>query len=39
MAEKILQLNFRFGVSPAEYEQAVSPLANDFAAFARPSVT
>ncbi len=32
MPKKILQLNFKFSVSSAEYEQAVSPLANDFAA-------
>ena len=32
MSKKILQLNFKFSVSSAEYEQAVSPLAEDFAA-------
>ena len=32
MAGKILQLNFKFNVSRAEYEQAVSPLADKFAA-------
>lgn len=32
MPGRILQLNFRFSGSAAEYEQAVSPLANDFAA-------
>ena len=32
MAKKILQLNFKFSVSRAEYEQAVSPLASEFAA-------
>ncbi|MFC1475470.1 YdhR family protein [Candidatus Zixiibacteriota bacterium] len=32
MAEKLLQLNFKFSVSRAEYEQAVSALADDFAA-------
>lgn len=32
MSEKILQLNFRFNVTSAEYEQAVSPLAEKFAA-------
>ena len=31
MAERILQLNFKFNVSSADYEAAVSPLANDFA--------
>lgn len=31
MSSKILQLNFRFNVPRAEYEQAVSPLASDFA--------
>lgn len=31
MLPKILQLNFRFDVPRADYEQAVSPLANDFA--------
>jgi hypothetical protein len=34
MAGKILQINFKFKVSGAEYEQAVSPLANEFAAVA-----
>jgi hypothetical protein len=28
---RVLQLNFKFDVSGAEYHQAVSPLANDFA--------
>lgn len=32
MSKKILQLNFKFSVSRAEYEQAVSPLASEFAA-------
>jgi len=32
MSGKILQLNFRFNVSRAEYEQAGSSLASDFAA-------
>jgi hypothetical protein len=32
MSAKLLQLNFKFNVSGAEYEQAVSPLANEFAA-------
>ena len=32
MSARIMQLNFRFNVSGAEYEQAVSPLADDFAA-------
>jgi hypothetical protein len=32
MAGKILQLNFKFSVTAAEYEQAVSPLAEKFAA-------
>lgn len=32
MSGKILQLNFTFNVSAAEYEQAVSPLAEKFAA-------
>lgn len=31
MAGKLLQLNFRFNVPRAEYEQAVAPLADDFA--------
>lgn len=34
MAGKILQINFKFKVSGAEYEQAVSLLANEFAAVA-----
>jgi len=34
MSKKILQLNFKFKVSRSEYEQAVSPLASDFAAVA-----
>lgn len=32
MAEKILQINFKFNVPRADYEQAVSPLAAEFAA-------
>lgn len=32
MSGKILQLNFTFNVSAGEYEQAVSPLAEKFAA-------
>ncbi len=32
MPGKILQLNFKFNVTRAEYEQAVSPLADKFAA-------
>ena len=32
MSEKLLQLNFKFGVSAADYEGAVTPLAKDFAA-------
>ncbi len=32
MPGKILQLNFKFNVTSAEYEQAVSPLAEKFAA-------
>lgn len=31
MPAKILQLNFKFNVPRADYEAAVSPLANDFA--------
>jgi hypothetical protein len=31
MSRKILQLNFKFNVTSAEYEEAVSPLAGDFA--------
>jgi hypothetical protein len=34
MSKKILQLNFKFNVSRSEYEQAVSPLASEFAAVA-----
>jgi len=34
MSGRILQLNFKFSVSSAEYEQAVSPLAGDIAAVA-----
>jgi Putative mono-oxygenase ydhR len=34
MAGRIMQLNFRFSVSGSEYEQAVSPLATQFAAVA-----
>ena len=32
MSEKIVQINFRFKVSPAEYDQMVSPLASELAA-------
>ena len=32
MSVKLLQLNFKFNVSGAEYEQAVSPLASEFGA-------
>ena len=32
MKEKILQLNFKFNVSKADYENAVTPLAENFAA-------
>ena len=32
MSPKVLQVNFKFNVSRDEYEQAVSPLADDFAA-------
>jgi hypothetical protein len=32
MPAKILQLNFKYHASKAEYEQAVAPLAGDFAA-------
>ena len=32
MSERILQLNFKFNVTRTEYEQAVSPLADKFAA-------
>jgi hypothetical protein len=32
MSVKLLQLNFKFSVSGAEYEQAVAPLAHEFAA-------
>ncbi len=32
MSVKLLQLNFKFNVTSAEYEQAVSPLAEKFAA-------
>ncbi len=34
MPGKILQLNFKFNVTRTEYEQAVSPLADKFAAVA-----
>lgn len=34
MSVRILQMNFKFSVSGAEYRQAVSPLANDIAAVA-----
>ena len=32
MSGRLLQLNFRFSVTSAEYEAAVGPLADDFAA-------
>lgn len=32
MSGKILQINFKFNVPRADYEQAVAPLANDIAA-------
>ena len=32
MAARMMQLNFKFGVSGKDYEEAVSALANDFAA-------
>jgi len=32
MSGKILQLNFKFNVTGEEYEKAVTPLANEFAA-------
>ena len=32
MSGRIMQLNFKFSVSGSEYEQAVSPLASQFAA-------
>lgn len=32
MAAKILQINFKFNVSRAEFEQVASSIANDFAA-------
>jgi hypothetical protein len=31
MSQRILQINFRFNVTPAEYTAAVTELANDFA--------
>ena len=34
MSGRIMQLNFKFSVSGSEYEQAVSPLASQFAAVA-----
>lgn len=34
MPGRILQINFKFNVTRAEYEQAVSALARDFAALA-----
>ena len=34
MSGKILQINFKFDVSRADYERAVSPLAGEFAAVA-----
>jgi hypothetical protein len=32
MSARVMQLNFKFSVSGAEYEKAVSPLASQFAA-------
>lgn len=32
MSERILQINFKFNVSPTEYNQAVSALASEIAA-------
>ena len=32
MSERIVQLNFKFGVTGTEYQQAVKPLAEEFAA-------
>jgi hypothetical protein len=32
MSRRLLQLNFKFSVTGDEYEEAVSPLASDFAA-------
>ena len=32
MSGMLLQLNFKYNVSPADYEGAVSPLADKFAA-------
>ena len=32
MSGMLLQLNFKFNVTPADYEGAVSPLADQFAA-------
>jgi hypothetical protein len=32
MSGRILQINFKFNVSPAQYEEAVAPLANGIAA-------
>ena len=32
MSGRILQLNFKFNVPPADYKQAVAPLADDVAA-------
>lgn len=34
MSGRILQINFKFNVARADYEQAVSPLASQFAAVA-----
>jgi hypothetical protein len=34
MAGRILQINFKFNVPRADYEQAVAPLGNDIAAVA-----
>ena len=31
MATKILQINFQFNVPRADYEQAVAPMADEFA--------
>ena len=32
MSERILQLNFKFNISGAEFKRAVAPLADDIAA-------
>ena len=34
MSRRIIQINFKFNVSRSEYEQAVSPLAGEFATIA-----